>query len=99
MSNLAQWSLVVAFFVPLAVSVLNQAHWPAQLKAAVFFVVSLLAAAGTAYFQGDLTGKRFVDSALLIVAAAAAFYRGWWKPVGVADPLESKTTVTKPPPP
>ncbi len=93
MSNLAQWSAVVAFFVPLVLSVLNQSKWSAQIKAAVFFAVSLLAAAGTAYFQGDLTGKRWLDSALIIVASGAAFYHGFWKPVGAAPAIEQKTNV------
>lgn len=93
MNSLAQWSLIVAFFVPLVMSVLNQSKWSAQIKAGLFFAVSLVAAAGTAYFQGDLTGKRFVDSALVIVAAGAAFYQGWWKPVGVAPKLEEVTNL------
>ncbi len=93
MSNLAQWSAIIAFFVPLAVSVLNQSKWSAQLKAIAFFGVSIVAAAGTAYFQGDFTGKRWLDSALIVVAAAAAFYHGWWKPSGVAPTLEKATDV------
>ena len=56
-----------------------------------FFAVSLVAAGGTAYFQGDLTGKRFLDAALVIVPAAAAFYHGWWKPSGVAPAIEEST--------
>src|SRR5512134_422089 len=98
MTNLAQWSAIVAFVIPIVLALLNQAHWPAQLKAGLFFVVSLAAAAGTAYFQGELTGKRWLDSALIIVPAAAAFYHGFWKPVG-ANQLEEATTVTQPPPP
>ncbi len=89
--NLAQWSAIVAFFVPLAVAVINRTAWIAQYKAVTFFAVSLVAAAGTAYFQGDLTGKRWLDSALLIVAAAAAYYHGLLRPVGVTDALEKAT--------
>jgi hypothetical protein len=94
MSNFQQWSLIVAFFVPPVVALVNQSKWPSKLKAVVFFAISLLAAAGTAYFQGDLTGKRFLDAALIIVAAAAAFYHGLWKPTEVAPAIETKTDVT-----
>ena len=94
MNNLVQWSAIVAFFVPLVLSVLNQSKWSSQVKAIIFFGVSLLAAAGTAYFQGDLTGKRWLDSALVIVPAAAAFYHGWWKPNGVAPAVEEATNVS-----
>lgn len=94
MTNLQQWSLIVAFFVPPVVALVNQTKWSSQLKAIVFFGVSLLAAAGTAYFQGDLTGKRFLDAALVIVAAAAAYYHGLWKPTQVAPKIESATNVS-----
>lgn len=93
MSNLAQWSALVAFFVPLVVAALNQSRWSAPVKAVVFFAVSLVAAAGTAYFQGDLTGKRFLDAALIVVAAGAAFYHGFWRPTGVTDAVEQSTDV------
>lgn len=94
MTNLQQWSLIVAFFVPPVVALVNQTKWSSQLKAIVFFGVSLIAAAGTAYFQGDLTGKRFLDAALVIVAAAAAYYHGLWKPTQVAPKIESATNVS-----
>lgn len=90
-ANLAQWSAIVAFFVPPVVAVVNRTAWLAHVKALVFFAVSLAAAAGTAYFQGDLTGKRWLDASLLIVAAAAAYYRGLWKPAGVTDAIETAT--------
>lgn len=93
MTNLQQWSLIVAFFVPPVVALVNQTGWSSKLKSVVFFAVSLVAAAGTAYFQGDLTGKRFLDSALLIVAAGAAYYHGLWKPTEVAPTIEKSTSV------
>jgi VIT1/CCC1 family predicted Fe2+/Mn2+ transporter len=96
MSNLTQWSALIAFFVPLVVALLNQEKWSAQIKAVLFFAVSIVAAAGTAYFQGDLTGKRWLDSALVVVAAGAAFYHGWWKPVGIAPQIESATSKQGP---
>jgi hypothetical protein len=97
MSNLAQWSAIVAFFVPPAVALVNQQHWSSKLKAVMFFGLSLLAAAGTAYFQGDFTGKRFLDSALIVVAAAAAYYHGLWKPTNIAPTIEAATSAGSPP--
>lgn len=97
MTNLAQWSLIVAFFVPIVVAFVTQKHWPSWIKSVTMLVVSLLAAAGTAYFQGDFTGKRFLDSALIVVAAAIAYYHGIWKPTTVAPVIEEKTTITPAP--
>lgn len=91
MSNLVQWAAIVAFFVPVVVAAINRRRWTARVKAVVFFAVALVAAAGTAYFQGDLTGKRWLDAALVIVPAAAAFYHGLFKPTGVTDTVEEKT--------
>jgi hypothetical protein len=93
MSNLQQWAAIVAFFVPPVVALINQQHWSSQLKAVVFFAISLIAAAGTAYFQGDFTGKRWLDCSLIIVAAAAAYYHGLWKPTNVAPTIEASTSV------
>jgi hypothetical protein len=93
MTNLTQWALIVAFFVPPVVALVNQTKWSSKLKAVVFFGVSLVAAGGTAYFQGDLTGRRFLDAALIIVAAAAAYYHGLWKPTEVAPTIEKATSV------
>lgn len=93
MTNLAQWSAIVAFAIPIVMALLNQAQWSAQVKAGLFFAVSLVAAGGTAYFQGDLTGRRWLDSALIIVPAAAAFYHGFWKPSSLAPKLEEATTL------
>lgn len=93
MSNLAQWAAIVAFFVPIVTAVLVQTKWSPRIKAVVFFAVSLIAAGGTAYFQGDFTGKRFLDAALIVVAAGAAFYHGFWKPTAVAPTIEHKTNL------
>jgi hypothetical protein len=94
-SNLVYWSMIVAFFVPPVVAVINQSHWVKEVKAALFFVVALLAAGGTAYFQGDLTGRRWLESALIIVAGAAAYYHGLFKPTGVTDSIETATDVNR----
>lgn len=93
MSNLVQWSAIVAFFVPPVVALVNQQKWSSKAKAAVFFTVSVIAAGGTSYFQGDLTGKRWLDSALVIVAAGTAFYHGLWKPTNVAPTIEASTSA------
>lgn len=96
MSNLVYWSMIVAFFVPPVVAVIVQSKWAKEVKAVLFFLISLVAAAGTAYFQGDLTGRRWVEASLIIVAGAAAFYHGLFKPTGVTDTIESATNVDRP---
>lgn len=96
--NLLHWSFIVAFAVPPVVAIINQSKWHQHVKVLVFLIVSLLASAGTVYFQGDLTGKRFLDAALIIVAAAAAYYKGLFKPSGVTDTIENATNLSDSPP-
>lgn len=87
------WSLIVGFFLPIVIAFLVQTGWSQRLQAVIAFVASAVAAAGTAYLQGDLTGERFVEAALVILVTAIATYKGFWKPTGVAPGIETKTNL------
>lgn len=93
MSNLEMWALVVGFFLPNVVALVVQSGWSQRLQAVAAFVVCGVAAAGTAYFQGDLTGRRFVEAGLVILVTTIATYKGFWKPTGVAPAIETKTNL------
>lgn len=93
MSNLEMWALIVGFFLPVVLSVLIQSHWSTQVQAVFAFVACAVAGAGTAYFQGDLTGKRFVEAGLVILVTSIATYKGFWHPTKVAPAIEEKTTL------
>ena len=93
MSNYQMWLLIVGFALPPALSVVQQSKWSDRLRAVVAFLACAVAAAGTAYFQGDLTGKRFVEGGLVVLVTAVATYRNFWKPTGIAPAIETKTNV------
>lgn len=93
MSNLEMWSLVVGFLLPPALAIVMQTKWPTQFQAIVAFVACAIAGAGVAYFQGDLTGKRWVEAALTVLVASIATYHGFWKPTKVAPAIEEKTSL------
>lgn len=93
MSNLELWALVVGFFLPPVLALLQQTSWTAPVKAIVAFLASLVAGAGTAYFQGDLTGRRFVEASLVVLVAAIATYHGLWRPSTIAPKIEEKTSL------
>lgn len=93
MSDLALWSGVVGFFLPLGVSVIQQPKWHDGAKAVVTFLLCLIAAAGTAYFEGKLTGQRFATSTLVVFVAAISSYKGLWKPTGTAPKIEAATST------
>lgn len=92
MSDLALWSGVVGFFLPLGVSVIQQPKWHDGAKAVVTFLLCLIAAAGTAYFEGKLTGARFTSSLLVVFLAAITSYKGLWKPTGASPSIEAATS-------
>jgi len=91
MSNLMLWSLVVGFFMPPVQAVIQQAGWDERLRAAVNFVACAVAGGGIAYFQGDFTGRRFVESGLIVLVTTIAVYKGTWKPTGIAPTIEMAT--------
>ena len=87
------YSLLVGFFLPPALSIVQQARFSDKLRAAIAFVACVIAGAGVAYFQGDLTGKRFVSAALIVLTVGLATYRNFWKPTGVSPTIERATDV------
>lgn len=97
MSNLEMWSLVVGFLLPILIAVIQQEAWPSWLRSVTMFVICLIAAAGTVYFQGRFDLQDYVTSALLIVVTAIGTYKGIWQPTGIAPALEHVTTGTHDP--
>jgi len=93
MSNFEMWSLIVGFLLPPALSLIIQTGWGRRVQAALAFAASLVAGAGTAYFQGDLTGRRFIEASLVVLVAAVATYQGFWKPTGAAAAIEETTNL------
>ena len=93
MTNFQMWSLIVGFVLPPVLAVIQQSGWSDRLRAVVAFLACAVAGAGVAYFQGDLTAKRFVEAGLVVLVTAIATYRNFWKPTGVAPAIETKTNV------
>lgn len=87
------WSLIVGFALPPALAIVQQSDWSPRLRAIVAFIACAIAGAGVAYFQGDLTGRRFVEAGLVILVAAIATFKGFWRPTGIAPAIEAKTNV------
>lgn len=93
MSNLEMWALIVGFLLPPALSIVIQTGWSEQIQAGIAFLACALAGAGTAYFQGDLTGERFVEAGLVVLVTTIATYKGFWKPTKVSPTIEAATSA------
>lgn len=93
-TNLAMWAIVVGSLTPPVVAFVNRllgtknASWE---RPAIMIGFAIVDGVGTAYFQGSLTGQRFLQAALIAGVAIIAAYQGVWKPTGVAGAIEQKT--------
>ena len=92
MTNLAMWSLVAGFLVPLVVGLLKQTKWGESAKSFLAFGVALLVGAGTVYFeQPDWDWRDWVSSTLIVLVTAISSYHGFWKPTGIEPTVSSVT--------
>jgi hypothetical protein len=91
------WSLIVGFLLPPALAVVQQTPWPASVKAIIAFAASAVAGVGVAYFAGDLTGRNWLSSALVVLVTAISTYQGFWKPTKIGPTIETKTNFVSGP--
>lgn len=88
MTDLEMWSLLVGAGLPVVVALINQPRWAPAAKFIVTAAAAVAAGAGTAYFQGDLTGRRWISSALVIGVTALVTYQTGWKPSTIVPRIE-----------
>ena len=96
MTNIQMWTLLVGFFMPPVIAVIQQAHWAVRLRALVTFAVCVVASLVTVWLTGEFNTKDVVASILTVLVTALATYRGLWKPTGVAPSIEAATSPTSP---
>lgn len=88
MSNLEMYSGLVGVLLPVVVAKVNAADMSSEQKALVAVVVSVLAAAGTSWFQQGINPRDMTTSFLIIFTAAVVTYQTYWKPSGIAGRIE-----------
>lgn len=96
MSNLLWISALVGGLLPHAISVVNQSHWSSGVKSVIAFAACIVAAFVVAYAENKFDFKNIATSLAFVFALAQTSYQGLWKPTGIADAVESTTTVTEP---
>ncbi len=90
--DLIMWSALVGALLPPVVAIINQPRWPAWLKGAVAVGTSVVVGGVTAALQGDLTGRSWVSSALIVATLAIGSYHQLWKPSTIAPKVEEATS-------
>jgi len=85
------WSLLVGFFLPPVIALIQRKGWSDGIRALVAFAACIVAALGTCYFNGSLDGRSLVSATLTVVVTAIATYKGFWHKTGVSDAIERLT--------
>jgi hypothetical protein len=95
LTDLAMWTAIVSFFMPLVISVVQQPSWTQRTRALVGAVTSGIAGLGTVYFTTpQLFDTRLTPTVVLtVIMASIAAYRGFWKQTGTSPAIEKATTV------
>lgn len=96
MGDLEMWSLIVSFFLPLVVAVAQQPRLSQAERVVVMVVFCAVAAVVTAWLKGELNSHNWFHSFLVMGVGTIVFYRGVWKPTGVAPRIEIATSTSKP---
>jgi len=92
MSNLAQWSALVGFLLPILVAIIQRPQFTRTTRTIIGIIASIAAAVLTAMVEGKLTWHTFGTSAIFIALTAWASYKNVWVPAGAAPWVEAKTS-------
>jgi hypothetical protein len=89
--NTVTFAAIVGFVAPPVIAVINREHWSEQVKGVVAFVVCLLAAIGTAWYEQSVDWHDLRKVLPIVFGAAILTYHQFWKPTGIAPSIEKKT--------
>lgn len=101
MTNSQMWSVIIGFFVPPLLAIVQQPGWSQPLRAVVTFITAIGVGLGTLYFAGNLdfsNHQAVITSVLLVLVTAVSTYGHFWKPTGVAPGIEQGTSPSPPTP-
>jgi hypothetical protein len=90
-TNVARWAFVVGFFLPLAAAAVIRQRWSSPTKGVAVFGLSVIAAAGTSYYAGEIQRSDLTTAALIILVTATTLYKVYWQPTGIAPAIEERT--------
>jgi len=86
-------SLATGFLLPPFVAIVQQPRWADWLRATMTAVICVAVGYLEARLSGTLDTRDILRGVLLILIAANSTYRGFWKPIGVAETIEHVTNL------
>jgi hypothetical protein len=94
-TDLAQWNALVGFLFPLLAAFLKQSTLSKSVNTAISIAAAVIAAGITTAAAGDLNWENWAISFITLYTVAGTMYANLWKPIGVEEPLQVKTTVVR----
>lgn len=96
MSDVEMWGLVVGFFLPPLIAIIQQPTWSRTTRGIVTVLVCLVVGAATTWIHGDWSGRTATTTILLTLVATMTAYRNFWVH-RVAPVIEAATSPHDPP--
>lgn len=93
-SDLAMWTALVAFAMPVLVALVQRPRWQQHTRAIVTGIVSIIVGGGTVYFTTPSLfddGTAMTTVILTVLVGSTAAYNTFWKPLGIRR-LEDATS-------
>ncbi|MFL4947468.1 hypothetical protein ACJ6WE_08860 [Streptomyces sp. MMS24-I31] len=87
------WAGALGYLLPPVIAIVAQPRWSGAVKGLLMLVVAVLDGLGTAYFNGEFSGKDIVTCILTAAIAIGVAYRTVWRPSGIAPGIERATST------
>lgn len=85
------FTVIVGFFLPLLVAVINKSTWPSYVRGVVSFLACLVFSAIDVFFvKNAATPENWARTFITIFFLAIATYHWYWKPTGIAPGIEKR---------
>ena len=88
-TDVALWNIILGFLGPVVIAVVARPTMAPMTKIIIQVLFSIFVGGTTVYLSEAFTGRTLVSSVLLVLATSVLSYKGFWKPIGVADSLEA----------
>lgn len=88
----AQWTALVGILIPFVVAFINNQTMSSQTRQLVMIAVAVVVGVGGVIASGNFDLKNWMLTLTTTIGACQAAYTLVWKPTGVANVVEMKTT-------
>lgn len=89
------WGLILGVLSPLLVSVVQQPKFTGPLRAVVALASAVVIGLLTVLAAGDFNPTDWLTTAAVVLVAAHTAYEGFWRPTGIAEEVEYRTSPSK----